>query len=209
MDAHTHSLSNPESIYVLSSAELKAHRRNSQQKFCAGVHPWHVSQGSLSDVIRWAQDENCVGIGETGLDRLHPEWDHQLRIFLTHWDLSEKIQKPLVLHIVRSSSDLLGLMKHRRPRGPWLWHDFTGPLEALPKILKLHPEMYFSCGPRALRRKNFPELWQALPSSQRLLETDDSGVPFEEVLAASGADPRELERNFERLFRVKPAPAQT
>lgn len=209
MDAHTHSVANPQSIYVLSSAELKAHARNSHQKFCAGVHPWHVSQGSFSDVIRWVKDESCVGIGETGLDRLHPEWDLQLRIFLEHWNLSEELKKTMVLHMVRSSSDLLGLMKHRRAQTPWLWHDFTGPLEALPKILKLHPEMYFSCSPRALRRKNFSELWQALPREQRLLETDDSGVPIEDVLTASGADPRELERNFERLFTVKPAPGRT
>lgn len=209
MDAHTHSTANPESIYVLAPAELAGSRVPSPQRFCAGIHPWHVELGRFTDVERWAQHPSCVGIGETGLDRLHPRWEDQLRIFQMHWELSEQLRKPLVLHIVRSSSDLLAFLKRRRPSVPWLWHDFTGPLEALPKLLKLHPQLYFSVGPRALRRKNFTELWQALPAAQRLLETDDSGESIEAVLAASGASAAEVQANLARLFTAKPAPART
>lgn len=200
MDAHTHQPSDQPHAYVLSPSELKL-RSSTQNLVCAGIHPWHVSDGVWENVIWWSHQKSCVAIGECGLDRLHPNWDAQLRIFQAHWDLSEEIKKPIVLHIVRASSDLLALMKRRKPSLPWLWHDFTGPIEAIPKILKLHPQMHFSCGPRSIRRPNFKTLWAQLPAKQRMIETDDSGQNIQDVLKASGADEKEMSANFERFFK--------
>lgn len=200
MDAHTHNVSTEAHAYVLSADELKL-RSTDKTLVCAGIHPWHVAQGDWESVLWWSKAANCRAIGESGLDRLHPYWELQLRIFQKHWDLSEEIKKPMVVHIVRASSDLLALIKRRQPQQPWLWHDFTGPLEAIPKILKLHPQMHFSCGPRSIQRPNFKMLWDALPSQQRMIETDDSGQNIQDVLKASGANEKEMRSNFERFFK--------
>ena len=200
MDAHTHKFSYEAHAYVLSPRELKL-RNTLNERVCAGIHPWYVESGDWRDVLWWSEQSSCKAIGECGLDRLYPQWDLQLRIFQSHWNLSEEIKKPLVLHIVRASSDLLALMKRRKPQVPWLWHDFTGPLEAIPKILKLHPQMHFSCGPRSINRPNFNMLWAQLPLQHRMIETDDSGVNIQDVLQASGADEKEIRANFERFFK--------
>jgi len=199
MDAHTHRAASTPHVYVLSQEELSANEV-AARLFCAGVHPWHVGDDRREEVRRWSQDLRCVAIGETGLDRLHPDWEKQLELFRWHWQLAEEVDKPLVLHVVRSSSDLMQLMKSRRPRTPWLWHDFTGPIEAIPRLLKLHPELYFSCGPRFFGRPKAQELWQKLPPERRLLETDDSGVDIQSVYAAAGVSWSQLKPNFTRLF---------
>ncbi len=199
MDAHTHSYQDSPHVYVLSPKDLLATNVRSPF-FCAGVHPWHVARGGFERVQWWAQQKGCVAIGETGLDRLHPAWEQQLRLFQQHWDLAETLSKPMVLHVVRSSSDIMQLLKARRPKTPWLWHDFTGPPEALPRLLKLHPELYFSCGLRLLQRPNFAGIWAMIPQERRLLETDEAVVTIQDVYKRAGVTETELKPNFQRLF---------
>jgi len=199
MDAHTHRSHSSPHIYVLSPHDLKG-TQSPSPLFCAGVHPWHVASGDFAHVERWARNKNCLAIGETGLDRLHPHWDLQLTSLRKHWELAEKLNKPLVVHVVRSASDVMQLLKQRRPTTPWLWHDFTGPMEALPRLLKLHPDLYFSCGIRLLLRPNFAQMWAQIPPERRLLETDDAAVSIHEVYKRAGVAEAELKPNFSRLF---------
>lgn len=199
MDAHTHRFHETPHIYVLSGEDLAGDSVRSPF-FCAGVHPWHVARGDFERVRWWAQRPGCVAIGETGLDRLHPHWEQQLMQFKQHWDLAETLHKPLVVHVVRSSSDVMQLLKARSPKTPWLWHDFTGPVEALPRLVKLHPALYFSCGVRLLRRRNFAEIWSHIPPERRLLETDDASVAIQQVYRLAGVTEAELNPNFARLF---------
>lgn len=199
MDAHTHRHQHSPHLYVLSSAELAA-SKTTASFFCAGIHPWHVTKHSFDQVELMASRSGCVAIGETGLDRLHPNWDQQLELFGQHAELAERLQKPLVVHVVRASSDLMHYLKHHRPKMPWLWHDFTGPLEALPKLMKLHPGLYFSMGPRGVARKDFSELWNAIPANRRLLESDDSGVDIAEVFRNAGVSRELLLSNYQNLF---------
>ena len=199
MDAHTHHPAANPQVYVLSAAEL-AGQVSPAPFFSAGVHPWHVSRGEWGDVVRWSRHPGCVAIGESGLDRLHPHWERQLSSLGQHWDLSEECGLPLVMHVVRSSSDVLGLLKRRKPRTPWLWHDFTGPLEASPKLMELHPLLYFSCGLRAIRRPNFDVLWKALPHERRLLETDDARVSINEIYHLAQVKWVDLRPTYVRLF---------
>ncbi len=203
MDAHTHRPAATPHVYVLSPGELKS-VTSSAAYFCAGIHPWHVAQSHWQDVLRWSAQPHCVAIGETGLDRLYPHWSEQLKFFEQHWDLAQELQKPLVVHVVRSVSDVMALLKRRKATTPWLWHDFTGPLEAIPRLLKLHPQLYFSCGIRSIRRPNFDTLWNQLPASQRLLETDDAGLSIAEVYQLARVRPADLRANYVALFPQVP-----
>lgn len=199
MDAHTHRHHQSPHVYVLSSQELAAGQTKAPF-YCAGIHPWYVLKHSFKQVEMMASRPDCVAIGETGLDRLHPNWERQLELFERHAELAERLQKPLVVHVVRASSELMHYLKHHRPQVPWLWHDFTGPLEALPKLMKLHPGLYFSMSPRGVARKDFSELWNAIPANRRLLESDDSGVDIEEVFRNAGVSREMLLSNYQNLF---------
>jgi TatD DNase family protein len=199
MDAHTHKKVSTPHVYILSIDELNQARTTSQT-YCAGVHPWHVDAVTLEQVEAMAQNKECVAIGETGLDRLHPQLEKQMRLFEWHWDLAEKLNKPLILHMVRASSDVLELLKKRKPKTPWLWHDFTGPIEALPQLLKKQPQLYFSCGSRAIKSAQFNILWERIPRHLRMLESDDSGVSIEEIFKMAQVQPDDLRGNYKKIF---------
>lgn len=171
---------------------------------CAGVHPWDVGSASVLDrekLRTWALDPRCVGIGETGLDRLKlTTWDDQQDWFRWQWELAEDRGKALVLHAVHANADILGILKSWQPTTPWLWHAFAGPASSVEEILRHHPQMFFSFGPREIRRSTFKELWDAVPDDRRLLETDDSDAVIGELYKTVGASKELLSRNFNALF---------
>lgn len=203
VDAHTHRASSHTAVRILTLAELR-NRQSGSDPFAVGLHPWDLLQAQDSDkehIRHWAHTPGCVAIGETGLDRVRSTpFDLQLSWLHWHWDLAEELQKPLVLHAVRSSSDLLQLFKRRRPRAAWLWHDFSGPETVIKSALKLHPELHFSFSPRGIARKDFQQLWEQIPSDRRLLETDDSGASIAELYQTVQPPEDVLERTFKRLF---------
>lgn len=203
MDAHTHKLSSlGESVYVLSGKDLAS--VSPSQMFCAGIHPWGVDhyEGLKNLVVQKSLEPHCVGIGETGLDRLYPHFDLQLESLRWHWDLAEERSLPLILHLVKSSSDILALLKRRKPTTPWVWHDFQGPLDVVEKVLKFQPECFFSFGPRGLKRPHSSDLWNKVPASLRLIETDDSGMSVAEVLILSQSTHEEMSKNFHTAFSL-------
>lgn len=201
MDAHTHKLSSQgKSIYVLSEEDLLASLTPTH--FCAGIHPWQIERhlSLRPQVEKLSTHPLCVGIGETGLDRLYPHLEWQRESLYWHWDLAEERALPLILHLVKSSSDILALLKARKPQTPWIWHDFQGPQEVVEKVLKFHPGCYFSFGPRSLSRPYSSDLWSKVPAHLRLIETDDSGVSIEEVLFLSKSTQQEMSKNFHTAF---------
>ncbi len=203
MDAHTHRLqSSQDFVYILDHHELNSPPQN--VKFCAGIHPWQISQYPhlCEAVLSATLHPKCVGIGETGLDRLYPELALQEASLLWHWDLAEERKKALILHLVKSSSDILALLKKRRPQTNWIWHDFQGPLEVIDKVLKLHPQCFFSFGPRAFSRPDSKHLWNQVPAHLRLIETDDAADSIEAVLKLSEASEAELSKNFHTAFSL-------
>jgi len=206
-DAHTHHPSPHAHIRVLSLPQLLSTASPSPW-VAAGVHPWEVGAAGDQEraaLERWVRDPACVAIGETGLDRLRGgDWEIQLAWFRWQWELAEAHDKPLVLHCVRAAADVLAMIKHHPPRTAWLWHAYAGGEEQTRQILALHPDSYFSLGPREFGRKGL-RVWERLPRDRRLLETDDSITPLEDVYRQAGvevADYASLAQSFTRLFRV-------
>ncbi len=203
VDAHTHRSSPHPHVRVLSAGEV-LQGRAPEGAFCAGVHPWdaeEVGEDVLPRLAELLRHPGCAAVGEAGLDRARRvNWARQEAWFMRQWDLAEEHQLPLVLHVVRASSDLMAFLKRRRPRTPWLWHGFSGPVAILPSLLKFQPACYFSFGPANLRQRQFRQLWSAVPQDRRLLETDDSGADLREVYLQVAADEVQLTHNFFRLF---------
>ncbi len=203
MDAHTHRAEGHHPrAYVLAATELMA--PPDHEKFCAGIHPWHISgyPAQKPDLFKLFSHRNCIGIGETGLDRLYPHLALQVESLMWHWDKAEDFEKPLILHLVKSSSDILALLKKRKARTHWIFHDFQGPADVVKRILKLHPQSFFSFGPRGLARSDSRHLWEQVPAHLRLIETDDSGLEIEAVLKMSQASPEEMSKNFHTAFSL-------
>jgi TatD DNase family protein len=183
LDIHTHLRKSSEdavSVAVLSLAELRSGATPNRYR-TAGIHPWWLEDLSPAELTelkprirRLAEEGALWGIGETGIDRAYPEFlEEQVELFHWHFDLAEEFQLPLVIHNVRSGSDFLGIMKHKRPTTAWVFHDFRGNEELIEQLLRLHPQTYFSFGLSIDNSQAIRDLLPNIPIGQVFLETDD------------------------------------
>lgn len=183
IDIHTHGQfryegQNVTSIKSLSDKDLLAHQ--SEGLFSAGIHPWWTLDYSIEElesfkkkILSLCQSKSLFALGETGLDRVYKEtFDLQKELFLWHIDLAEQEKLPLVIHSVRSGSDILEVLKSKRPQTPWIFHDFRGNMELVNAILKLHPHTYFSFGISLDNSQNMRELIREVKIENVFLETD-------------------------------------
>lgn len=99
-----------------------------------GIHPWRVTS-DLSFLERLLAENRIVALGETGLDRLHrATWDLQLEVFEQHILLSEQYGKPLIIHNVGGTAEILRLHKKHQPRQTWILHGFNGTIEEVRQL---------------------------------------------------------------------------
>lgn len=177
-----------------------------------GLHPWKVDPATLDrdltllEVI--ARRGGIAALGETGLDRIRgAEFEHQIRAMEAHIVLSETLGLPLVVHCVRSGSDLLQIRKRSSARRPWILHGWNGSWEQTSQFLEAGCVPSFGA---ALLRPNSPtrRTVARLPEGSFLLETDDAPVDISfveaEAAALRGTDSVtlrvQLQRAWTRIF---------
>ncbi|MGD9558332.1 MAG: TatD family hydrolase [Mangrovibacterium sp.] len=181
--------------------------------YSAGIHPWHLdaqmNESWLSELERLIRHPQVLAIGECGIDRSTGiPLDQQEPVFIRQAELAEEHPKPLILHAVRSYSDLLRIRKARRFKTEWVLHGFTGNDETTKQLLK--QGFFFSFGAALLKDKAaLNESLRLVPLSQLFFETDEQAVPVKTIynFASSvlGISVEKLKEtvgeNFERIFR--------
>lgn len=134
-----------------------------------------------------ARGGGIAALGETGLDRFRgAEFGYQIRALEAHIVLSEALGLPLVVHCVRSGSDLLQIRKRSGARRPWILHGWNGSWEQTSQFLEAGCVPSFGA---ALLRPNSPtrRIVASLPEGTFLLETDDAPVDISVVEAEAAA----------------------
>lgn len=153
--------------------------------YSVGVHPWQVEAGnalgSLSVAVCRKLDElaslvnhpQVLAVGEAGLDKLAAApLAVQAAAFRHQAALAMQMDKPLVIHLVRATDELLALRRELRPSNPWIIHGFRG--KAALAQAYLRQGFYLSFG-----EKYQAEALRVVPDSHLLLETDESTIPVE------------------------------
>ena len=82
--------------------------------FSLSLHPWDLLPEKLDSQLEWfyshLSDSRLVAIGETGFDKLKgPQFQVQLFVFKMLARISQEQNLPLIIHNVRSSSELIAL----------------------------------------------------------------------------------------------------
>lgn len=145
--------------------------------FSCGVHPWYSedAEPQLKFLKEIAGDSRILAIGEAGFDKLKgPSLDIQQKIFEQQIELSEQLQKPLIIHCVKAWDKLLHLHKVYNPKQTWIIHAYKGKPE-LTRQLLTHGFM-FSIG-----EKYNEESLKLIPPDRLFCETDDEDIDIEEV----------------------------
>lgn len=150
--------------------------------YSVGVHPWDSDRDiNLPQLELTASDPRVLAIGETGLDRMKgPSTQQQQQLFAWHIALSERIRKPLILHVVREWGKVLEMFDRLHPSQPWIAHGFRGKPGLAAQLAARG--IYMSIGER-----HNPQSAMEIPSNLILSETDESTLGIEAIVQAIAA----------------------
>lgn len=128
-----------------------------------------------------ARHPQVIAIGETGLDRLiSTSMETQINVFKQQIQLAEQVQKPLIIHAVRTFNELIRLKQQIKPSVAWIIHGFRGKKQIAEQLVK--HGFYLSFG-----EKYQEEALRHTPLNRIFLETDESTQPIG-VLYRKAAD---------------------
>ena len=136
-DIHSHQKEHSDKVWRLFNITFPKENIDilctSEQAFSVGLHPWFLEekyyQRQIEIIEQAAQNKNVWAIGETGLDKaIHIDFLWQIEVFRKHIAISEKLQKPLIIHCVKAYNEVLSLRKQLQPSQNWLIHGFRANL---------------------------------------------------------------------------------
>ena len=179
IDIHTHTLPiHPEmAIWNCTPTTLSL---LSQIKYASfGLHPWTLSTSSLSSdevLLQQSLDNSCfIALGEAGLDKLcNTPYELQMQALCFQAKLADKLNIPLILHVVKAHNEVMRLKSELKPRNAWIIHGFRGKPELAQQYLQA--DFYLSFG----ERFNSQSL-AIVPHDKLLFETDDSRLSILEI----------------------------
>ena len=212
IDIHTHHPVNSEEIISVESVFLQDidFKKEIMTPFSAAVHPWHAAKFDSGEVSRLLdkliRQPNLIAIGETGLDSVcHEDYRRQQEIFELHLKFAEKLNKPLIIHAVKSWNDLTRYLK--KVKTPCILHGYSEGLVLTRQLTAIG--CYFSLGKSVLRSTpRIREAIEYIPVESLFLESDDSqesiSAIYREVSAIVGCPLDSLKNqvysNFRALF---------
>lgn len=164
------------------SIKLAKYRQsNSQAKIGIGIHPWYIDPNSTLTSITEKLEAAILEyqpdfIGETGLDKLKPEFDLQQEIFYIHLQLAQKYNLPLVIHCVRAYNELLAILsKFTALRG--MVHAYNANSETAKQLAKKN--MLLGVGSIILNENSqLSKSIAKIPLEQLLIESDAPYMPY-------------------------------
>ncbi len=217
IDIHTHEGSPGPGLFILEN--LMAHEGKTPGKeagliYSVGIHPWHLDESNYHKLVDFtrqtAVNRWVYAIGEAGFDKLKgasPEL--QRKAFGEQVNISEELEKPLIIHCVRAWEELLSVHKKLKPKMPWLVHGFRGKRELALQLISRN--MYLSFWFDFIMRPESSELVRSLPLERIFLESDGAGIDIRDLYKKVAAD-LELEqdalkdqimRNFVQFFNIR------
>ena len=173
-DCHTHNLNSTDGIISINPGFTYF---LPDKHYSCGIHPWIEEQSPdiIDSLITTLNNPQIIAVGEAGLDRLKGlSLEIQTKIFLKQIELSEQLSLPIIIHSVRTSSELLHLKKTINPSQPWIFHGFRGGYLQAKQLSDAG--FYISIG----EKFNYDAI-KAIPDNLLLLETDESKLTIQEI----------------------------
>lgn len=162
--------------------DIHTHRQ-CQGGMTYGIHPWTLDaiQEKLQILETLLKENRIVAIGETGIDRAHKDTvPLQLEVFEKHILLSEQYQKPLIIHNVRGTADVLRIHKKRQPKQAWVIHGFNGTAAEANQLTDRG--IFLSVGESLFyENRKIHESITSIPLDRLFFETDTSERTIQEI----------------------------
>lgn len=188
IDIHTHHIPDENTAIFIKNSFPADEPGNLQPGgfYSVGLHPWYIGNGHdhrelLSLVEQKVALNEVIAVGECGLDKLaNTESQLQLDVFLSQCRLAEEVNKPLIIHCVKSYNEISHLKRKMKPTVPWILHGYNGNAFITGQLLLLG--FYFSLGKMIF--DDLSQVMEALPlipPDHLFFETDEWKKPVGEV----------------------------
>ncbi|MDD3907043.1 MAG: TatD family hydrolase [Bacteroidales bacterium] len=166
-----------------------------------GIHPWDTSLWCVDDIpalSSFFSDHRVLLIGEIGLDKTSSvPFDLQKIVFEIQVKMAEQIRKPVLLHVVRTMSEIFEIKKAHQGVPAWIIHGFRGKRQATGQYIT--KGFYLSFGTMFKE-----EGLLACPIDRMFFETDenteDIKLVYERAAKVLGCSILELESQVEKNF---------
>ncbi len=162
-----------------SEAAVELANTHSNIHAVVGIQPNYVAEMKPNDFDRIQElaEEDCVvGIGETGLDRY---WDHapielQREWFVKHIELSQRIDKPFIVHCREAEADVVEVLRECAKNAPLngVMHSFCGDATTAQTCLELGMHISFAGMVTFKKNSELREVAKAIPLNRIFVETD-------------------------------------
>ena len=184
IDIHTHNHAVPDQgIFTLPNV-IVSKDYMTRTPCTAGIHPWYIDadfEKQFEVLEMYANKPGVLAVGECGLDKLTATpWERQQMAFDRQIELANKLNKPLVLHTIRSYSETLAALLGKHNAVPVMMHGYAKHWE-LAKTL-LSNGFYLSVGSHILKG-GMDEFIKAVPLDRIFLESDDKNSKISEIYA--------------------------
>ena len=222
VDIHTHTQKSNDDLIQIVNLNLETTCPN-QGYFSYGIHPWVLDNADfhLEEAFALLEERlkspNVLALGEAGLDKMHKEsFEQQIAVFERQIDLSEALQKPMILHDVRSHNEIITLRKTHKAVQPWILHGFSGTEQDVRQLIG--QGIYLSVGESLLHpERKIYKSFKFINLDYLFLETDMAETEIESIYEAAakqlGTDIVTLQKqifaNFARLFGCETKVSET
>ena len=174
LDFHTHRL---DATGALIAVDPRRFDPQPGLWYSVGFHPWdnveNLTDSDFDLLRQCAGHPQVLAVGETGIDRLRGGGIAlQQDVFIRHLRLAHELGKPVVVHNVKATQDILAA-RHRADLDDvtLVIHGMRGNTNVARSLLDAG--CYLSYGPRFNA-----EALQITPMDRLLIETDDSDTPI-------------------------------
>ncbi|MFA8450792.1 MAG: TatD family hydrolase [Bacteroidales bacterium] len=167
--------------------------------FSIGIHPWFITEDSclaINSLKQYLENENVIALGECGLDWSRKSISRSLQeqVFVEQIKLSEILSVPIIIHSVKSYSDLIRIRLNSKAKQPWIIHGFSSNSIMLNQLIE--KGFFISFGPAIFRKTaKIIDVIQKVPLNKVFLETDN--------LTKRRVDICEIYSQFARLRKIR------
>ncbi|MDQ1165962.1 TatD family hydrolase [Flavobacterium sp. SORGH_AS_0622] len=180
---HTHQFTNQADVLELVNQYPKEFDA-SIAFYSMGIHPWYIEENridaDLKIIEEKLQTENCLAIGECGLDkRIDIPLDLQISVFEQQLALAEKFKKPVVIHCVAAFQEVIEIRKRLKITVPMIIHGFSKNKQVAEQLITAG--FYLSFGKYLLKNPDLKAVFQSVPNDRFFLETDTMEETIQQV----------------------------
>ena len=213
VDIHTHTVRAGDNLIQIVNLDF-GQPCPEQGYYSYGIHPWALDNAdfkleeAFSLLEERLQSPNVLALGEAGLDKMHKDsFEQQIDVFERQIDLSEALQKPMILHDVKSHNEILAMRKKHKAKQPWIFHGFNGAEQDIRQLIG--QGLYLSVGESLLHSdRKIYNSFKYIDLDYLFLETDMEEISVEKIYEAAAkllemdlsALQTRIFANFARLF---------